>query len=136
MRVRSSEAVTEALGGALGLPPTVPLALAQTLLGREGETLALLQAVEEGDLLGLTLGTPLKVAALLALALEVTLALVLPLCEALEQRLVTGEALPVPLLEAQLLRLRVALLLAQWLLPELRKAEPLKLSLGESVPLR
>ena len=114
----------------------MPLALAQTLLGREGEALALLQAVEERDLVAQTLGAPLKVAALLALALEVSLALVLPLCEALEQRLATGEALPVPLLEAQLLWLRVALLLAQWLLPELRKAEPLMLSLGESVALR
>lgn len=61
----------------------MPLALALALLRREGEALALLQAVEECDFVGLTLGRSLRETVPMALALALELALLSPLREAL-----------------------------------------------------
>ena len=61
----------------------MPLALALALLRREGEALALLQAVEECDRVGLTLGRSLRETVPIALALALELALLSPLREAL-----------------------------------------------------
>ncbi len=93
----------------------MPLALALALLRSEGEVLALLQAVDECDFVGLTLGRSLKETDSMALALALELALMSALREALLHLLTLGEAL----------------VLALWLLLKLGGVVPLILPLEE-----